>query len=142
MSLTLKKDLKNDKDASYLKTIMFLLDKMRLDTDRPPYEPDVFDATAISWKEHLQRHKVPGSLLFDLYLSAISYRSKIDKRGSFCIEDMLGAWFRYKEDLQYAEQTKPSNLRTCNKCRGNGGYIIASLNGKTIEVKCSHHAGK
>ncbi|HNC59256.1 MAG TPA: hypothetical protein PLP33_27765 [Leptospiraceae bacterium] len=127
-----------DKDKSYVMAIKLLLDKMRLDTDRAPYEPDVLDAMAISWKEHLQKQKVPVNLLFDLYASAILHRAKTDRRNSFCVEDMLAAWFRYKEEMQHAEQTKPYNKNFCDKCRNNSGYIVGTSNGKVIEVKCNH----
>mgnify|MGYP003514256528 CR=1 FL=1 len=74
------------REAKYLEIIKYILDKMKIDTDRQPYQTELHDATAISWKGHLSRHKILGEDLLALYDDAVAYRAKTDRRNPFCID--------------------------------------------------------
>lgn len=123
-----------DGDSDYEKVVAIILDSMRIDTNQIALDEEFLTAMTISWSEHLQRNKVPKSMLVQVYNRALDIRAKTAKRTHFSVEDMLTAWFQLQDEATHAKITKPLN---CNKCN-NTGYVRVTQASRTVELICNH----
>lgn len=133
--------VKTDESAfliEYTAKVTGLIDKMRIDLDKPAYDPEYVQALVERWVEHLMRKKVPLQSLENVYNIALDLRIVNDIRTSFNIEDMLRGWKELKEQETESSARKVYSPANCSRCHGSG-YIIAMNNmGKEIEIACNH----
>lgn len=128
---------KDDTEKNYIKLIELIIDKMRVATNQPALEPKLLQAMVIEWKEHFSTHKVKLEDLLEIYNEAISFRSKTDRRNAFCVEDMLGAWFRIRDKRANTPKVRKT-VKDCTLCDSDGYIYIIRPDGKTAQISCTH----
>lgn len=128
---------KEDREKNYIKLIEIIIDKMRIATNQPALEPKLLNAMVIEWKDHFVQHRIKGGDLLEIYNEAITFRAKTDRRNTFCVEDMLGAWFRIRDKRANTPKTGKT-AKDCSLCDKDGYIYTTRPDGRTIQISCNH----
>lgn len=128
---------KEDREKNYIKLIEIIIDKMRIATNQPALEPKLLNAMVIEWKDHFVQHRIKGEDLLEIYNEAITFRAKTDRRNVFCVEDMLGAWFRIRDKRANTPKVGKT-AKDCSLCDKDGYIYTKRPDGKVVQISCIH----
>lgn len=121
--------------SDIIRKLVKSIDNIRLQQAQPALEPAVLESLAEAWYQHFISRNIPFEILGKLYNMALDARAQNTYNQPFCIEDILRAWFVYKEKEIKRQLNKP--FKNCKTCNGYG-FKTVKINGEDRTIPCDH----